>query len=157
MGRVRIGEGILICQIGHLGLFMDLPRPFLRGFRGGLYDKGIMGRFLEIPSLEILRIWLQNGVARLRATFEKVFFKSEKTQNFFKKNNFNFIKLKFFLKKKFWVFSLLKKTFSKVALSRATPFWSQILRISRLGISRIWPVWSFFLIFLKIKFLKIYF
>ena len=82
---IRVGVGTLIGQFGQLALGIDDPLPFLNGFGACLYDKGILGRFLEIPTLEISRNDPRNGLARLRATFEALFFKSKKCENFFLK------------------------------------------------------------------------
>ena len=75
--------GILICQIGHLVSGMAIPRPFFGDYGGGLYDHGIVVRFLEKPTLEIPRSWVDLIVDCLRATNRDDFFKSEKFEKFF--------------------------------------------------------------------------
>ena len=81
--------GTLNGQIGHLTSDRGFAHPLFEGFLYGLYDQGILGRFLEISSLEILRNRLEIQLARERATNRGLFFKSEKARNFFLKKNFN--------------------------------------------------------------------
>ena len=101
--------GTLIGQNGQLTLGIDDPRPFLRGFGSGLYDYGTRCAFSEKPSLEISKFGVDLIVDRLRATNRSTFLKTEKFEKFFFKKNFNFRKLKFFLKKTFQTFQFFKK------------------------------------------------
>ena len=98
---------MVILAIWLLGI--DDPRPFSYGFRACLFDKGILGQFLEKPDLEIPRFGVQNGLGSLRATNLKLFFKSKKFENFFfKKNSKSKISI-FFKKKVFKLFTFEKK------------------------------------------------